>query len=70
MSKVVYEFSPSVPDRDNFVLKVLQNVGSAVLPFADSLIVCLQKCVHLKSKSGSNDAAKVSHVPASMSSVS
>ncbi|XP_064386719.1 proteasome activator complex subunit 4-like, partial [Halichondria panicea] len=57
------QFEAEHPDHDllwslQLLSKILQNVGSAMLPFADSLIACLQKCVHLKSKSGSSDAAK------------
>lgn len=40
--------------------QVLQSVGNAVLPFADELIACLKKCVHLKSKTASLHAATVS----------
>ena len=40
-------------------LQLVQSVGAAILPYADQLVQCLEKCVHLKSKSGSNHASKV-----------
>lgn len=40
--------------------QVLQQVGNAFSLFSDPLISCLTKCVHLKSKIGSNHASKVS----------
>ncbi len=44
-----------------FNIQVLQDIGGAIAPFADSLIQCLKKCVHVKSKSCSILAAKVSY---------
>ena len=39
--------------------QLLQCVGVAVLPYADDLLTCLKRCVHLKSKLCSKYAAEV-----------
>lgn len=45
-----------------YFFQILHNVDSALLAFADMLIPCLEKCVHLKSKTASRHAAKVSDI--------
>ena len=39
--------------------ELLQGVGAAVLPYADDILACVKRCVHLKSKTGSKYAAEV-----------
>ena len=39
--------------------QLLQNVGAPLVKYADDLLICLRKCVHLKSKVASKHAAAV-----------
>jgi hypothetical protein len=65
VSEDPYQITAEYPDHAliwnlQLLSQQMHYVGRALLPYADDVLTCLKRCVHLTSKPGSKYAAEVS----------